>query len=74
MNLCFLNDLRYRTDYVCKLKFLALKKTQSSVAKEKFSEFFFEKIAIFVTLQKITQLDFQCNVKRKYRNANLDKF
>ena len=38
-----------------------------------FSDFFVEKIAIFVTLKKITHLNFQNNLKRKYRKCQVRK-
>ena len=34
-----------------------------------FSDFFGEKIAMFVTLKKITRLNSQSNLKRKYRKC-----
>ena len=39
------------------------------VPNESIYFFFLEKLAIFVTLMKITHLDFQRNLKRKYRKC-----
>ena len=38
-----------------------------------FSDFLGEKIAIFVTLTKITHLNFQSNLKRFYRKCQVKK-
>ena len=37
--------------------------------KINFGDFFFGKLAIFVTLKKITHLDFQSNLKKEYRKC-----
>ena len=67
--------------YICKLKFLALKKigvlgrgqSPHFPCGINLVIFFSEKIAIFVTLKNIKRLDFQRNLKRKYHKCEVRK-
>ena len=63
LNFCFQNELRYRTGYMCKLKFLEFKK----YGVRGRAQSHYEQNSNFVTLKKIIHLDFHINLKRKYR-------
>ena len=72
VNLCSLNELGYRKRYIfvsCRVLGIEKKRVWGKgnipiSSLNNFSEFFWKKIAIFVTLKKVTRLNFQSNLKK----------